>query len=58
MAGVNAQLQSHFNVGFNVGLTQAQMRSLISVLGLKVGIKEADNASAVLEKVLVARSLK
>ena len=58
MAGVNAQLQSHFNVGFNVGLTQAQMRSLISVLESKVGIKEADNASAVLEKVIAARSQK
>jgi 4-carboxymuconolactone decarboxylase len=58
MAGVNAQLQSHFNAGFNTGLTQAQMRSLISVLEFKVGIKEADNASAVLEKVIAARSQK
>jgi 4-carboxymuconolactone decarboxylase len=58
MAGVNAQLQSHFNAGFNVGLTQAQMRSLISVLESKVGIKEADNASAVLEKAIEARSQK
>ncbi len=58
MEGVNAQLQGHFNVGFNVGLTQAQMRSLISVLGLKVGKKEADNASTVLEKVIAARSQK
>ena len=58
MEGVNAQLQSHFNVGFNVGLTQAQMRSLISVLESKVGKKEADNASAVLEKVIAARSQK
>ena len=58
MAGVNAQLQSHFNAGFNVGLTQAQMRSLISVLESKVGIKEADNASAVLEKAIAARSQK
>jgi 4-carboxymuconolactone decarboxylase len=58
MAGVNPQLQSHFNVGFNVGLTQAQMRSLISVLELKVGKKEADNASAVLEKVIAAKSQK
>jgi len=58
MAGVNAQLQSHFNVGFNTGLTQAQMRSLISVLEFKVGIKEADYASAVLGKVIAARSQK
>jgi alkylhydroperoxidase/carboxymuconolactone decarboxylase family protein YurZ len=58
MAGVNAQLQSHFSAGFNVGLTQAQMRSLISVLGSTVGTKEADNASAVLEKAMAARGQK
>ena len=58
MAGVNAQLQSHFNVGFNTGLTQAQMRSLVSLLEFKVGIKEADYASAVLGKVIAARSQK
>jgi 4-carboxymuconolactone decarboxylase len=58
MGGVNSQLQGHFNVGFNVGLSQAQMRSLISVLGSRVGIQEADNASAVLEKVIAARSPK
>jgi len=52
MEGVNSQLQSHFNVGFNTGLTEAQMRSLISVLEAKVGKKEADNAHAVLGKVL------
>ena len=40
MKGVNPQLQAHFNIGFNVGLTEAQMRSLISVIAAKVG-KEA-----------------
>jgi alkylhydroperoxidase/carboxymuconolactone decarboxylase family protein YurZ len=54
MAGVNAQLQSHFNVGFNTGLSQAQMRGLISVIKSRVGKKEADNASAILEKVITA----
>jgi 4-carboxymuconolactone decarboxylase len=58
MTGVNPQLQSHFNVGFNIGLTQAQMRSLISVLEFKVGKKEADNASTILVKVIEARSQK
>ena len=58
MAGVNPQLQGHFNAGFNVGLSQAQMKSLISVLEYRVGQKEADNASAVLEKVIAARSPK
>jgi 4-carboxymuconolactone decarboxylase len=58
MAGVNPQLQSHFNVGFNVGLSLAQVRSLISVLESKIGAKEAENASAVLEKAIAARSQK
>ncbi len=44
MEGVNSQLQAHFTIGFNTGLTEAQMRSLISVLEVKVGKKEADNA--------------
>lgn len=55
MAGVNAQLQSHFNVGFNTGLTQAQMKSLISVLEAKVGKKEAESANQVLTAVLQNR---
>ena len=56
MEGINSQLQAHFNIGFNVGLTEAQMRSLISVLSAKVGKKEADNASEVLSKVLNSRA--
>ena len=55
MEGVNAQLQGHFNVGLNVGLSQAQMRSLISVIESRVGKKKADNAFAILEKVITAR---
>ncbi len=56
MEGVNSQLQSHFSVGFNTGLTEAQMRSLISVLEAKVGKKEADNANESLSKVLRSRA--
>lgn len=55
MKGVNSQLQSHFNVGFNVGLTEAQMRSLIFVLEAKVGKKEADNANEILGKILSSK---
>jgi hypothetical protein len=58
MESVNFQLQSHFNVGFNVGLTEAHMRSLISVLEAKVGKKEADNAYEALNKVLSNRAKK
>ncbi len=56
MAGVESQLQSHFNVGLNVGLTEAQLRSLTSVLEAKVGKKEADNANEILNKVLGSRA--
>ncbi len=52
MDGVSPQLQSHFNIGFNIGLTEAQMRSLIAVLEATVGKKEAVNADSILSKVL------
>lgn len=52
MKGVNSQLQAHFNIGFNAGLTESQMHGIIGVLAEKVGKKEADNASQILGKVL------
>jgi alkylhydroperoxidase/carboxymuconolactone decarboxylase family protein YurZ len=56
MTGVNPQLQSHFNIGLNVGLTEPQLRSLISVLEARVGKKEAGNANEVLGNVLSSKS--
>ena len=53
--GVNSQLQSHFNIGFNTGLSEAQMKGLIAVLTEKVGQAEADNANQVLRQVLAAK---
>jgi 4-carboxymuconolactone decarboxylase len=53
--GVSPQLQAHFTIGFNTGLTEAQMKGLISVLDVKVGKKEADSASVILGKVLSAK---
>lgn len=53
--GVNPQLQSHFSVGLHTGLTEAQLRSLISVLEANVGKKEAANANETLGKVLSNR---
>ena len=55
MKGVNSQLQSHFNIGFNTGLSEAQMKSLIAVLAKKVGKAEADNANRVLQQALAAK---
>jgi alkylhydroperoxidase/carboxymuconolactone decarboxylase family protein YurZ len=56
MEGVNHMLQFHLNAGMNVGLTEAQVRSLISVLESRVGKKEADNANEILNKVLSSRA--
>jgi 4-carboxymuconolactone decarboxylase len=50
--GVDPQLQAHFRIGFNTGITETQMRSLIGVLAAKVGQSQADNATEVLGKVL------
>jgi 4-carboxymuconolactone decarboxylase len=41
---VNPQLTSHLNVGLNVGLTEAELRGLISVIGEKVGKTHAETA--------------
>ncbi|MDR3581562.1 MAG: carboxymuconolactone decarboxylase family protein [Oryzomonas sp.] len=55
MEGVNSQLQAHFNIGFNTGLTEAQLRSLISVLNAKVCKKEGENAKEIFGKILGSR---
>ena len=51
MEGLNPQLQSHFKAAMNIGLTEAQLKSLIAVIDNKVGRKQAENASDLLEKV-------
>lgn len=55
LGDVNPQLQAHFSVGFNTGLTETQMRSLVSVIAAQLGKKQADNASAVLAEVVRTR---
>jgi len=55
LGDVNAQLQSHLNIGFNTGLTETSMRSLIAVIRVKIGQDRADSASAVLAGVLAVR---
>ena len=51
MDGVNTQLQAHFNVGLNTGLTEAQLKNLISVLRAKVGKKVAENACSIRQSI-------
>lgn len=53
--GVDPQLQSHFNVGLNTGLTETQLRGLTSVFSAKFSKKQADNANELLAQVLSSR---
>ncbi|MET8311777.1 carboxymuconolactone decarboxylase family protein [Micromonospora sp. NPDC005173] len=50
--GVEGQLQSHFGIALNTGLTQQNLRGLITVLRERVGEPQADRAGAVLDKLL------
>jgi alkylhydroperoxidase/carboxymuconolactone decarboxylase family protein YurZ len=56
LEGVNAQLRGHFNVGLNTGLTENQLKNIISVLEAEVGKKEAANARVVLNGFLSNRA--
>ena len=50
--GAESQLQGHFGIGKNVGLTEAQLQALIDVLEVKVGRIEAARAKSVLTQTL------
>lgn len=52
MEGLSSQMAAHFKAGLNIGLTEMQLKSLISVIAARVGQYQADNAGAVLAKVL------
>lgn len=45
-------MRSHFNVGINTGLSESQLKKIVSVLLLEVGIKEGNTANAVLQQVI------
>ncbi len=55
MTGVDPMLQSHMNMGMNVGLTQAQLRQVISIIQTSVSRQQGDNASLILDKVVKGR---
>ncbi|MDE3184091.1 MAG: carboxymuconolactone decarboxylase family protein [Bacteroidota bacterium] len=55
LGGVENQLRSHFGVGMYNGLTGAQLNHLVSIIKSKVGAKEGNAASEVLQAVLKQR---
>lgn len=52
LGGVDPQLKSHFNVGLNVGLTNAQLKGIVEVIGARVDGEKAANATRVLDETL------
>lgn len=58
MSGTGGQLQFHMGAAMNVGVTESQMESLLSVLKEKVGPEEAGIARKVYDSVLENRSKK
>jgi alkylhydroperoxidase/carboxymuconolactone decarboxylase family protein YurZ len=53
--GVESQLQSHFGIALNTGLTETHLRDLVAVVRDRVGQTQADRAGANLDKVLAAK---
>ena len=53
MTGTGGQLQFHLRAAMNTGLSEAQMQDFIAVLKAKVGQQEAEDAAAILSKVLM-----
>ena len=56
MTGTAGPLWFHLGAAMNTGLTTAQMNGFISVLESKVGRKEAESASEILDQVLSVRA--
>jgi len=55
MTGVDPMLQSHMNMGMNVGLTEPQLRQVTSIITSSVNKQQGANASQILDKVITAR---
>ena len=52
LRGAENQLRSHFNVGMHNGLTELQLDKIVSIIKIKVGDMEGNNAAIVLRAVL------
>jgi 4-carboxymuconolactone decarboxylase len=55
LKGTESQLRSHFTIGLNTGLTEAQLRGLIQVLRHEVGSAQALTAGRILDEVVRSR---
>jgi alkylhydroperoxidase/carboxymuconolactone decarboxylase family protein YurZ len=52
LKGTESQLRSHFTVGLNAGLSEAELRGLIQVLRHEVGSQQAADGGRILDEVI------
>lgn len=55
MQGVDPMLQSHMGMGMNVGLSESQLRQVVSIISTSIIKEQGDNASKLLDKVVASR---
>jgi alkylhydroperoxidase/carboxymuconolactone decarboxylase family protein YurZ len=55
LGGVEPMMQSHMNIGMHVGLTEPQLRQVLSIIESSVGQQEAAAGASVLDTVLASR---
>lgn len=55
MDGTSAQLRAHLGYSVNVGVSEAQLKNLVGILGVKVGKRIGDDAGKILDEVLSSR---
>jgi 4-carboxymuconolactone decarboxylase len=55
MQGVEPQLQSHLTMGKNTGLTESQLKQVLSVIETHIGKKQAEVANKVLSKITAGK---
>lgn len=55
LGGVEPMLQSHLNIALNIGITESQLKDLLTIVELKIGEKEALVGRKLLEDVVKSR---
>ena len=51
MKGTANQLRSHINVGKNIGLTEAELRNIASVISTKIGWQQGNTAGKIIDNI-------
>ena len=56
LGGAEAQLRSHFRVALNVGITEGQLKNIVSILESKVSWQDGQTAKIVLDETLQGKN--